>query len=158
MPVRVAVVGDVPEMLQLADRKRQQYVVHNPVFHRPAENAAAIQRPWFTQLVENDEAGVFVDVDQGGGFRGFLVATVVPAPPVYDPGGLTCSIDDFAVLDDALWPIVGLALLRSAQQWAVQRGAVQAVVVCGPHDAAKRKMLMMSGLHVVSEWFTGPAR
>ena len=28
---------------------------------------------------------------------GFVIVTVVPAPPVYDPGGRSSLIDDFAV-------------------------------------------------------------
>jgi hypothetical protein len=41
---------------------------------------------------------------------GFLIATLKPAPPVYDPGGPSCDIDDFAVTPAARWPTTGVRL------------------------------------------------
>ena len=35
---------------------------------------------------------------------------------------------------------------------ARERGAVQAVVVCGHHDEPKRRMLEATGFPLVSEW------
>lgn len=35
-------------------------------------------------------------------------------------------------------------------------GAAQLVVVSGPHDLPKRRLLNGAGLYVVSEWFTTP--
>jgi len=39
-----------------------------------------------------------------GQLTGFLIATLNLAPPVYDPGGLTCDIDDFVVTPAPKWP------------------------------------------------------
>lgn len=82
-----------------------------------------------------------------------MLAQLVPAPPVYDPGGLTCSIDDFAVADPDLWASVGVDLLREVQRAAGQRGAAQVVVVCGHQDHAKRAALDNCALTIASEWW-----
>jgi GNAT superfamily N-acetyltransferase len=99
---------------------------------------------------------VFVDEDGEGIVDGFVIGRLVPAPAVYDPGGPSCSVDDFVVADGSQWNTVGADLLREVQRWARGRGAVQTIVVCGPHDVPKRQMLLEAGLQVVSEWFTGP--
>jgi hypothetical protein len=87
---------------------------------------------------------------------GFLIATLLPAPPVYDPGGLTCQIDDFAVVAAASWLTTGVQLLRTGLAQAARRGAVQAVVVTGHLDQAKRQALRASGLELASEWWVTP--
>jgi len=46
---------------------------------------------------------------------GFLIATLKPAPPVYDPGGPSCDIDDFAVTPAARWPTTGVRLSLRAR-------------------------------------------
>jgi hypothetical protein len=82
------------------------------------------------------------------------VATASSA--VYDPGGLTCLVDDFIVEHPDLWRTVGKDLLKEACQQAQKLGAVQVVVVCGPFDQPKRDLLLSQGLFVASEWFTRP--
>ena len=68
---------------------------------------------------------------------GFLIAALLPAPPVYDPGGLTCQIDDFTVGYEEKWATTGPALLRAGLAEAARRGAVQAVVVTAHLDASQ---------------------
>ncbi len=143
-------------MVELADSMRREYEAHAPVFQRPAANAREAHRPWLSQLVENPEVGTFVHEDSDGGVDGFAVITIVPAPPVYDPGGLSSIIDDFAVSSRDKWATAGVTLLNAATAWARERGAVQVVVVSGPHDAPKRAVLQDAGLYVASEWFTAP--
>ena len=94
--------------------------------------------------------------DAGGNVDGFAVITTLPAPPVYDPGGLSSLIDDFVVSSPEKWVTAGATLLGAATAWARERGAVQVVVVSGPHDGAKRAVLQDAGLYVASEWFTAP--
>jgi len=86
---------------------------------------------------------------------GFLIATLAAAPPVYDPGGLACIVDDFTVADSADWPTVGADLLRAIRHAASGRGAAQIVVVTAQLDEAKRATLAASGLSVASEWWVG---
>jgi GNAT superfamily N-acetyltransferase len=100
--------------------------------------------------------GTFVHEDSEGGVDGFAIITTVIAPPVYDPGGLSSLIDDFVVSSPDKWVTAGAALLHAASDWARERGAVQVVVVSGPHDEPKRAALRDAGLYVASEWFTAP--
>ncbi len=85
-----------------------------------------------------------------------MIATVAPAPPVYDPGGLTCTVDDFTVADPRDWPTLGVDLLRAVGRAALERGAAQIVVVTARLDEAKRAVLAGSGLSVASEWWVRP--
>jgi GNAT superfamily N-acetyltransferase len=153
---REATAADVERMVELADNARRAYEPHAPVFQRPAANAREVHRPWLSQLVESPEAGTFVHEDSDGDVDGFAMITTLPAPPVYDPGGLSSLIDDFAVSSPDKWATAGATLLNEASAWARERGAVQVVVVSGPHDGPKRAVLQDAGLYVVSEWFTAP--
>lgn len=96
--------------------------------------------------------------DSNGDVDGFVIITAVSAPPVYDPGGLSSLIDDFVVSSPDKWVTAGAALLDAATAWAREQGAVQVVVVAGPHDRPKRAVLRDAGLYVASEWFTAPLR
>jgi GNAT superfamily N-acetyltransferase len=156
MTVREATAADVERMVELADNARREYEPHAPLFQRPAANAREVHRPWLSQLVENREVGTFVHEGSDGDVDGFAVITTVPAPPVYDPGGLSSLIDDFAVSAPDKWVTAGATLLNAATAWARERGAVQVVVVSGPHDGPKRAVLEDAGLYVASEWFTAP--
>lgn len=105
---------------------------------------------------EYEEVGTFVHETADDSVDGFIIITSVPAPPVYDPGGLSSLIDDFTVSSPERWETSGAALLDMATSWARQRGAVQVVVVSGPHDQPKRDLLKSAGLFVASEWFAAP--
>ena len=142
-------------MAELAEQKREEYRTNAPVFHRPKEGARQIHEPFLASLVEDPERVTLVHEDEGH-IDGFLVAMLFPAPPVYDPGGPTCSVDDFMVESPELWDSVGRALLERVIAVTKERGAVQTVVVCGPQDQPKRSMLMSMGHEVASEWFTLP--
>src|SRR4051812_39591378 len=89
MPVREATAADVGRMVELADNTRRDYEPHAPVFQRPAANARDAHRPWLSQLVEDPDVGTFVHEESDGEVDGFAIITTVPAPPVYDPGGLS---------------------------------------------------------------------
>ena len=94
--------------------------------------------------------------EESGAVRGFIWGKVVDAPPVYDPGGKVCMVDDFVVREPALWAAVGRALLDEVRRLARERGAVLVVVVCGPHDQPKRALLAMDDFTVASEWHVRP--
>jgi GNAT superfamily N-acetyltransferase len=153
--IRDAAPADVAAMTVLAGIRREQYARYQPVFWRPAAGAAAKHRPYLAGLVASDEVITLVAEDAGQ-LTGFLIATLTGAPPVYDPGGPTCQIDDFAVVTDARWLTTGVALLRAGLAHAGRRGAVQAVVVTGHLDQAKRQALRACGLEIASEWWVTP--
>jgi hypothetical protein len=149
--VRPAVATDVDAMTEMASARRKQYAEYQPVFWRPAANAEQLHRPYLAKLIENQDVITLVSEDSGQ-FTGFLIATIVGAPGVYDPGGRTCQIDDFVVTPDR-WATAGPLLLKSAIEQAAERGAVQAVVVTGHLDQPKRDALLSCGLSMASEWW-----
>ncbi len=153
--VRAALVADLEPILVIADRRRHQYAVYQPQFWNPAVDAVSKQRPFFASLIDDPEKLFAVAVSMDG-VRGFLIATIAPAPPVYDPGGATCLIDDFTVDEPKSWPQVGGELLAFARSWATERSAVQMVVVTAGADDPKRTVLNAAGLSLASEWWVGP--
>lgn len=72
-------------MVALADARRRQYAIYQPVFWRPAADAADRHRPYVAGLITHD-AAIFRVAETGGDLTGFRLAQLVPAPPVYDPG------------------------------------------------------------------------
>jgi hypothetical protein len=142
-------------MATLASMRREQYAEYRPVFWRPAVDAQDKQRPYVAKLVAHDEVICLVS-EEADRVTGFLIATLMPAPPVYDPGGLTCQIDDFVVVTAARWPTTGVQLLRAGLAEAARRGAIQAVVVTGHLDQPKRQALQACRLQIASEWWVTP--
>jgi hypothetical protein len=110
--IRTASQTDVDAMATLASMCREQYAEYQPVLRRPAADAQDKQRHYFAKLVAHDGVICLVseEADQA---TGFLIAMLAHAPPVYDPGGLTCQIDDFVVVTAARWPTTGVQLLRA---------------------------------------------
>lgn len=155
MHVRTAEPADVGAMARLADRKRRQYAAYQPVFWRLAPSARTHHEAFLATLVD-DRAVVSLVGVLDGVVRGFVVGRLVPAPPIYDPGGPSLYVDDFVVARDADWATVGAALLRGVRQHGRARGAAQVVVVAGALDTAKRRLLADADLEVASEWWVAP--
>ncbi len=76
-----------------------------------------------------------------------LRAMLVSAPPVYDPGGPVCFIEDWS--DDT-------ALLGEAEQTAAAKGAVLTRVICPHSETDRATALTQHGYSVASEWYTAP--
>ena len=153
--IRKAEPADVPRMVELSEQKRLQYQSYQPTFWRKAADSREKQIPHFERVIDSDRAIALVH-ERAGTIDGFVIATVVEAPPVYDPGGLTCLIDDFVVADPQAWGTIGAALLNEANRQAHARGAVQTVVVCGHQDQPKRALLTEDGFSIASEWYVKP--
>jgi hypothetical protein len=151
--VRRAVEQDLPEVLDLAAQRRADYATHQPRFWRPAKDAWNRQLEYFASLLVDPQALVLVYCDQAERVTGFVIARLVPAPPVYDPGGLTCLVDDFVVRDASDWPVAGVALVDAVRGWASEGGASQLVAVTGRQDEPKRDALRIAGLSLASEWW-----
>jgi GNAT superfamily N-acetyltransferase len=139
-------------MVDLSEQKRREYQAYQPRFWRKAADSREKQLPFFERLIENDRVIALVH-ELSGSIDGFVIASLMDAPPVYDPGGMTCLIDDFVVAAAGNWTTVGEALLAAANQEAKARGAVQTVVVCGHRDGPKRAMLAEGGFSIASEWY-----
>lgn len=153
--VRPAVTTDLEPVLLIAERRRREYASYQPQFWNPVPDAVTRQRSFFTSLL-TDPATLFVIAATTDHVQGFLIARVAPAPPVYNPGGPTCLIDDFTVAESESWFEIGPQLLTFARRWATERGAAQLVVVTAAADDPKRAVLNTAGLGLASEWWVGP--
>lgn len=153
--IRPAVSTDVPAMVALAERKRIEQAREQPIFWRKAADSAEKHTSYLRNLLQRDEVFSFVH-EADGAIDGFVIGVRLDAPPVSDPGGPTCLIDDFTVAGAALWQSVGRALLNAAREQARGRGMVCMQVICGHYDAPKRAMLAAAGFPVVSEWWVQP--
>lgn len=153
--VRRAMDNDVPAMVALSEQMRLAYASHQPVFWRKADDSAERQTTYFNDLLARPDIVPLV-LERDGMLQGFILARLQPAPPVYDPGGLTCMVDDFAVKWDEEWECVGSHLLHELEFEATERGASQVVIVCGHHDHPKRSFLARHGLTLASEWYVRP--
>jgi hypothetical protein len=150
-----ATLDDVADIAALAAARREAYEAAQPKFWRRAADAVEKHVPWLRVQVEDTDV-VSLVVRSAETLDGYVFASVVGAPPVYDPGGPTGVVDDFAVADPSLWSTVGQDLLAEVRRRLLARGVTQVVVVCGQHDEAKRAALRAAGLTVASEWFVGP--
>jgi ADP-ribose pyrophosphatase YjhB (NUDIX family) len=109
---------------------------------------------WFEELLSsNDHIMLTATCHQK--IFGFIIGKLMPAPEVYNPGGLTLMIDDFCVQSENLWQSVGHELIGTVKTAAKVKGATQILVVCGAHDHPKRKFLKDQNLSIASEWFVG---
>jgi GNAT superfamily N-acetyltransferase len=153
--IRPAVAADLAALNAMATARRRQYSTYQPVFWAPAPDAEQAQKPYLAKLIEDQDVITLVS-ERSGAVTGFVIATIGAAPPVYNPGGPTCQIDDF-VVEPGRWKSAGTQLLRAAIELAASRGAVQAVVVTGHLDLEKREALETCGLSIASEWWVTPA-
>jgi ribosomal protein S18 acetylase RimI-like enzyme len=145
--------SDLAAVAALAQQRRRQYESFQPQFWRVAEDAVAVHTPFLEQMTLEDDAVALVAEGGVDDICGFVIGRLVPPPPVYDPGGPSGFIDDFAVAQDDQWPTVGRDLMQHAAEALRQRGAVQLVVVCGHLDEAKRATLTAAGLSLAAEWY-----
>ena len=131
--IRPARAEDVLGMVALSEQMRLQYQDYQPQFWHKAGDSATTQALFFESQLQQEN--VLMSVwEQEGRLLGFVAGMLVPAPPVYDPGGLTFLIDDFVVEAEADWITVGRELLAGLESEARARGASQVVVMCGDRD------------------------
>jgi ribosomal protein S18 acetylase RimI-like enzyme len=153
--IRLATIHDIPSMVELSEHFRATLQEHQPRMWRKAESSRQAQTVYFENLLSgNPNILALVHEQSSQAINGFVIASLISAPPVYDPGGLTCMIDDFCVGLKGLWPSVGKALLQAVTHMAQAHGAVQVVAVAPHFDKAKRAMLRSAGLTIASEWYT----
>lgn len=134
---------DVPWVCELMARRRERYAEYSPVFWHPADDAVERHRPYVEYCVAD---GKFVALRSDNGFV---------LGELRDDGD--CSIEDFAVTDDALWATEGRALLSAAWDEARGRGATRCRVVTARRDTALVEMLESCGLAAVEAWWVQPS-
>jgi hypothetical protein len=152
MDIRFAIEGDIPSMVAMAEAKRVEYEGYSPLFWRKAPDSSSKQEQYFQSLLKSTDIIALV-AQRGEHLAGFIVGALATAPPVYNPGGPVCIVDDFTVVTPEEWPIVGAALLTAVEHEARTRGAVLVVAVCAQRDHAKRALLQDAGLSTASEWY-----
>lgn len=76
-----------------------------------------------------------------------LRAILLHAPPVYDPGGPVCFVEEWSGDE---------SLLADAEKEAGERGAVVVRVICAHDDSSRAGLLTRRGYAVASEWYTAP--
>ncbi len=153
MTIRAATAGDVEAVVELAASARADLAVHQPVFWHPAADARDRHRRFLAGQIADEDVISLVATDLET-VVGFAIGVLHPSPPVYDPGGPTCTVDDFTVDHATRWATTGGDLLRQLCVRAVARGAVQVVVA--DHDHAKQAALAAAGLTAASQWWTAP--
>jgi hypothetical protein len=155
MSIRRATPDDVEAMISLADKKRTEYAEFAPTFWRKAVDGLSKQRLFFHTLLSNLNVIALVHEDNQG-VNGFLIASLIDAPPVYDPGSQVCMIDDFTVTAADKWMTIGRSLLDAVREYATAQGVQLMLVVCGHLDEPKRTMLRDAGFGIASEWYVNP--
>jgi hypothetical protein len=142
----------VNQMVELSSLKRTDYEQQSPIFWRRAVDADVRQEQFFGRLVEEPDAICLVSSDDDDQLEGFVIGSLIKAPPVYDPGGRVCMIDDFVVRNPELWGNIGRDLKAEVESQAAAAGAVLSITVCGHKDGAKRDAVA-TGTQLVSEWY-----
>ena len=151
MEIILATKNDVASMVELSYQKRKSYEQAQPQFWKYAEGAEEVQAKWFEELLEHKDYILLV-AKETSKVIGFITGKLVKAPEVYNPGGLTLMIDDFACDD---WMGLGKQLMNRIAEIAKEKGAVQFCVVAGNHDLEKWEFLEEFGLSCASRWYVG---
>jgi hypothetical protein len=128
MSVRRATTTDLDAMVALIESHRDKLQQWQPVFWRRVENSAELTHQYFQHLLKQERVLALVS-ETDLKVVGFLFGLVIDAPPVFDPGGKTCLVDDFAVASDELWATAGEEMLVYTRIWAKEQGAAQTVVI-----------------------------
>ncbi|WP_309083261.1 GNAT family N-acetyltransferase [Chelativorans sp.] len=153
MIVRDCAPDDLPAVVDILEAKRAQLAAYEPRFWKQSPTSRATTKPYLAELLKSGEH-VFLVAEHSSGIAGFLLASPVRVPPVYDAGP-TAVIDDFHVADDAIWNDVGGALLTELRLRLRERGFVQFVFVSAHRDTAKMRFLHEQGLSEHASWFNG---
>ena len=148
MPVRPATDDDIPAMVTLIEAHRELLQQLQNQLGRKSAGSAEMTKAWFGFLLSDDMKHGFVH-ESAGEIDGFIIAALLKAPPVYDPDGLACIIDDFAVASDDLWPTVGVELLAYAKAWAKDNGGTLTAVLT-PHQYAPKVDALKAAGHTVA--------
>ncbi len=152
MEIRAAESRDVERMVLLSRKKRRRYATYSPVFWKPAEEAEEKQRGYFQYLLGQEDAQ-FLVAEESGKVVGFIIGQIRNPPPVYDPGGKACFIDDFEVESDESWGDVGENLKSELEKKCRSLGVNLTVTVCGEKDFPKRGFIRSRGEEIASEWY-----
>ncbi len=149
--IRVAEEADAADMAALSSNFRDLLESYSPVFWRKKEGIIPTHTTYMKGLINNPNQITLV-YEQDGKIEGFITGLITQAPPVYDPGGPVCLVDDFVVRDARDWSTVGKELIQTCENSARFRNAVVVIVVSPIKCMEQREMLRDHGVEPVSEW------
>lgn len=150
--VRPATAADAGAILAIAQRARSPYQRYQRSLWRRAGTDRAQQLAAVAAIIA--DANTVARVHDRGEVDAFAFGTVVAAPPVYDPGGPVCLVDDLVVAWADGWATAGAALLEEVSAAGRERGTVLTAVICRHADDAKRRLLADRSFDLASEWHT----
>ena len=92
-------------------------------------------------------------LERDGRIEGYALGRAgLPAPPVYDPGGSTCLVDELAVAGTGPDQDYA-ALLAAAERVAADGGDRQLLVACPAREPSKRRALDSRGYRWPVDWY-----
>jgi hypothetical protein len=130
---------------RLMERRREKYAAYSPAFWRPATGILERHAQFMRAFVAR--AGAVALRSEHGFAVGGVEALIVPAPPVYDPGGLVCLLGDLQA-----------ERAGDAVEAAARYGAVLAIVQRDRSPASAPESepgLEVVGFHNPSEFYDG---
>ena len=106
----------------------------------------------YRELCDRPDCTTLV-AERDGQVAGYgLAMPGLPAPPVYDPGGTTCLVDEL----ETRCPRLRAALLYALEAAARAAGDVQILMACDARDRAKHAVLDGRGYRWPVDWFSTP--
>jgi hypothetical protein len=149
--IRAANRTDVPAMVAISAERRERLEQFQPQLWRRRADAERLQAVFFEEVLLDDDATVLVATSRRV-VVGFVIARLEQAPPVFDPGGPTCTIDGIGADNVS----TAQELLRAVRRWAARRGASQLVVIVAHGDRSIRALLEDESMTLASEWWVQP--
>jgi predicted N-acetyltransferase YhbS len=146
--VRTATAADVPRILEIGERKREQYETFSPIFWKKAPAPRETFAGFITSQLES-ETNVALVFEADGEIQGYIIAQCRNLADGY--------VDDYAITNpDADWPTVGVALLTEASRQAQARGVTAFTIVTGYADTPKRAAVEACCFSLVKNWLVKP--
>ncbi len=146
--IRTATVSDVPAILEIGERKREQYETYSPIFWKKSPAPRQEFAPYMTGQVESAN-NIALAAVAGGQLRGYLIAQCQNLEEGY--------VDDYAVANPtANWSEVGSPLLTVAGRIAQERNISTFAIVTGHADITKRNVVEEAGFTLQKNWLVKP--
>lgn len=135
--IRRATDTDISGIVALNVQSQARLEVMNPVFWKAHPDAPARFEAWMHKSLTLEDRAMFVAMEAGA-VVGYLIAQVVPAPPIY-ASQVAGLVDDFFVLDERA--DLRAALLEAGEAFLRSREVVGCAVMCAVKWEAKREFL-----------------
>jgi predicted N-acetyltransferase YhbS len=149
--IRQCAAQDLPAVVEILEEERGQLSKYEPRLWKQAPTSREMTGPFFESLLATGKH-VFLVAEEEGDIIGFLLASPMPVPPIYD-APTTAIIDDFAVSDSTRWEEVGGLLVQETRKRLKERGVVQFIFIGPQRHTKKMDFLRAQGLSEHASWF-----